>query len=208
MAIQKIKTGRRGRPITIDTLDVLQDLVALQRRSAPMLEKLRRTSKGMRQEYIFGTRTSAPDWVQRSIDLLTSAEVQGLELTTQDVKSIRATTTALKRLGARQIKYQTTALEPILYASYVSDIQRLSTEDSPTLQRKKEEIIQKLENMTPQMRSEFLRSKYYQSWKARGNYERVRKWAKAKTGRSRMSMDEAWATLYADKIAQFENAHK
>ena len=74
MAIISIKSGKRGRPLTLDTSALEKKLFSDMQKATQRLEQFRKESKGVKDERILGTSTSAPDFAYETLTLLKNAQ--------------------------------------------------------------------------------------------------------------------------------------
>lgn len=105
MANITVKSGGRGRPLSIDIDEAYNKIMDLLPKASSRLKALRKSSKGIRSEDIFGTQTSIPEWVEQSIDILDTVRGLGIKPTYQDIKQVKETITTLKQLNSKQKKF-------------------------------------------------------------------------------------------------------
>ena len=84
MPIIKYRIHSRGRPRTIDTDVLYEQIEDLFYKAEPRLAKLRRETKGYRGEALLGTSTTAPNWVSESLDILMASDA-GREISKQEI---------------------------------------------------------------------------------------------------------------------------
>lgn len=204
MAIIKYRVKTRGRPRELDTNLIYQQIIQSSKTAMPRLKEIRESTRGYRSERVLGSQTSLPDWVEESLDLLEGVEY-GRELSTQEAVSIGETLKSLRELSSPQKRVYQRAIGEQLTQEYVSAFGEFGRDGklSNFTQRQIEDIKSMLLEMTPQERQEFFLSRYYQDPKANGRYERVKNWATAHSGRSRLTYQESWSYLYASKIRDY-----
>lgn len=200
MAIIKYRVSTRGRPRELDTNLIYQEIRQATQKALPRLEEIRASTKGYRGERVLGSKTSIPDWIEESLDLLEAVDY-GRNLSTAEAIGIRETLKNLKELASPQARVYGRAIGEQLTKEYVVAFGEFSDgRVSNFTQEQIAEIQSKLESMTIKERQEFFLSNRYQDPRATGRYKRVLAWAKADSGRSVMSYTEAWAYLFNTKI--------
>lgn len=200
MAIIKYRVKSRGRPREIDTNLIYQEIVEATKKALPRLEEIRQSTKGYRGERVLGSKTSVPDWVEESLDLLQTADY-GRDLTTSEAVSITQTLKNLRELASPQARVYGRAIGEQLTKEYVVAFGEFKDgKISNFTQEQIQDIQQKLESMSIRERQDFFLSNRYQDPRSTGRYKRVLEWAKADSGKAVMSYQEAWAYLFNSKI--------
>ena len=196
MAKITVKSGGRGRPLSIDIDTAYDEILALLPKASARLKALRKSSSGMRSEAIFGTQTTVPDWVEQSLDIIDTAQSLDMPLTYKDVKDIKTTITTLKQLGSKQAKVYERALSEQLTQEYLDELEQFEKTSTSFAKEQIKQIRKKFNKLSKRGKQKFLTSKAYQSPKSKGRYKRVKDYAQAETGRANMTYQDAWAYLY------------
>ena len=200
MAIIKYRVKSRGRPREIDTNLIYQEIVQATKKALPRLEEIRQSTKGYRGERVLGSKTSVPDWVEESLDLLQTADY-GRDLSVSEAVSITQTLKNLRELASPQARVYGRAIGEQLTKEYVIAFGEFKDgKISNFTQSQIRDIQQKLESMSIKERQDFFLSNRYQDPRSTGRYKRVLAWAKADSGKAVMSYQEAWAYLFNSKI--------
>lgn len=201
MAIIKYRVKSRGRPREIDTNLIYQEIVEATKKALPRLEEIRQSTKGYRGERVLGSKTSVPDWVEESLDLLQTADY-GRDLSVSEAVSITQTLKNLRELASPQARVYGRAIGEQLTKEYVIAFGEFNKDGkiSNFTQEQIQNIQQKLESMSIRERQDFFLSNRYQDPRSTGRYKRVLAWAKADSGKAVMSYQEAWAYLFNSKI--------
>lgn len=201
MAIIKYRVKSRGRPREIDTNLIYQEIVQATKKALPRLEEIRQSTKGYRGERVLGSKTSVPDWVEESLDLLQTADY-GRDLSVSEAVSITQTLKNLRELASPQARVYGRAIGEQLTKEYVIAFGEFNKDGkiSNFTQEQIQDIQQKLESMSIRERQDFFLSNRYQDPRSTGRYKRVLAWAKADSGKAVMSYQEAWAYLFNSKI--------
>lgn len=200
MAIIKYRVKSRGRPREIDTNLIYREIVEATKKALPRLEEIRQSTKGYRGERVLGSKTSVPDWVEESLDLLQTAD-DGRDLSVSEAVSITQTLKNLRELASPQARVYGRAIGEQLTKEYVIAFGEFKDgKISNFTQEQIQDIQQKLESMSIRERQDFFLSNRYQDPRSTGRYKRVLEWAKADSGKAVMSYQEAWAYLFNSKI--------
>ena len=118
MAIIKYRVKSRGRPRELDTNLIYQEIVQATKKALPRLEEIRQSTKGYRGERVLGSKTSVPDWVEESLDLLQTADY-GRDLSVSEAVSITQTLKNLRELASPQARVYGRAIGEQLTKEYV-----------------------------------------------------------------------------------------
>lgn len=200
MAIIKYRVKSRGRPRELDTNLIYQEIVQATKKALPRLEEIRQSTKGYRGERVLGSKTSVPDWVEESLDLLQTADY-GRNLSVSEAVSITQTLKNLRELASPQARVYGRAIGEQLTKEYIVAFGEFKDgKISNFTQAQIRDIQQKLESMSIRERQDFFLSNRYQDPRSTGRYKRVLEWAKADSGKAVMSYQEAWAYLFNSKI--------
>ena len=204
MAIIKYRVKSRGRPREIDTNLIYQEIVEATKKALPRLEEIRQLTKGYRGERVLGSKTSVPDWVEESLDLLQTADY-GRDLSASEAVSITQTLKNLRELASPQARVYGRAIGEQLTKEYVIAFGEFNANGQLTNFSKAQikEIEKNITSMSIKERQEYFTSRYYQDPRATGKYKRVLAWSKADSGRAVMSYDEAWSYLFRRRLEDF-----
>ena len=204
MAIIKYRVKSRGRPRELDTNLIYQEIVQATKKALPRLEEIRQSTKGYRGERVLGSKTSVPDWVEESLDLLQTADY-GRDLSVSEAVSITQTLKNLRELASPQERVYGRAIGEQLTKEYVVAFGEFNENGQLTNFSKDQikEIEKNITFMSIKERQEYFTSRYYQDPRATGKYKRVLAWSKADSGRAVMSYDEAWSYLFRRRLEDF-----
>ena len=204
MAIIKYRVKSRGRPRELDTNLIYQEIVQATKKALPRLEEIRQSTKGYRGERVLGSKTSVPDWVEESLDLLQTADY-GRDLSVSEAVSITQTLKNLRELASPQERVYGRAIGEQLTKEYVVAFGEFNENGQLTNFSKDQikEIEKNITSMSIKERQEYFTSRYYQDPRATGKYKRVLAWSKADSGRAVMSYDEAWSYLFRRRLEDF-----
>lgn len=196
----RIKT--RGRPREFNIDKAISDLYEAESKAADVLREIRETSKGYRSERILGSSTTAPAWVEESLDLLEGAKY-GRDLSVQEIKQIRQTTSELRQLGSASRRYSAQGrarLVERISEDYQEALSGFAKSGRQYTKQEVAEIQKRLSEMTPREKGEFFFSQHYQDPKKYERYKKVQAWAQADTGLD-LTMQESWAHLFNRRMA-------
>ena len=201
MAIIKIRTGGRGRPTTIDTEYYRETIYNLYEKASPRLEQIRKSSTGYRGEEILGSEQSYPDWVTKSLDVISDYEMGGvLKPSKQDLADVKATIKSLQQLSSPRVGVSARALSQRINEYYLGELGRWERDASSFTKKRIGKIKERLQDLSPKQITQLMLSKAYQDPKtAEQRYERVKKWSESKTKR-KLTYQEAWIYLLSDKL--------
>lgn len=201
MAIIKIRTGKRGRPLELNTETYIDTIESLYSQASPKLAQLRKTSTGYRGEEILGSSTSKPDWVAESIDILMASEL-GRTPSVKELRDIRGTIRSLKQLKSPRAGVSARALSERVGEYYLRELERLGQDGTTFEQKQISQIKEMLNDLTPKQKQDVLFSSGYQdprtSAKAQST-KRVMKWARRKTHRP-LTESESWLYLLKRRL--------
>lgn len=201
MSIIKIRTGERGRPITFDTDVLREQIYNLYEKASPRLEKIRSSSTGYRGEEILGSAQSYPDWVTKSLDVISDYDMGGvLRPNKADLQEIKSTIKSLRQLSSPRIGVSARALSERISEYYLGELGKWEKDATSFTKKRIGKIREKIESLSTKQITKLMLSKAYQDPKtASQRYEKVKKWAKSKTKR-KLSYQEAWIYLLSDKL--------
>lgn len=193
-----IKSGKRGRPLSLDTSELEQKLYSDMEKATRRLQQFREETKGLRDERILGTSTTAPDFAYEALTLLKNAKSlnynQALKLK-QDLRTISELASKQKRVYERALEQQMTEL-------YFEQLDRATKSMNTQSQKRAQSIKNKITSATQQARQQFYLSNKYQAPKTIGmsNQREITKWAQAHSGKPTMSEDEAMIYLIETRL--------
>lgn len=175
MAVLTIKSGGRGRPLSIDPNKMLQEMTKLKTAAKMRLQELRESTEGMRGYNVLGAEKKLPDYFAATINTLeTVAEDNAISLTYETAKSIRKYSKVIKELASPQRRVYGRALGNILQETYEKSINTVI--NSGTVSERTARILNQMKERTKklspmQKQSFFLSRKYedpltvfYESW--------------------------------------------
>lgn len=195
MAKFTVKSGGRGRPLTIDTDRLLTQIAAAYKPAMRNLAQIRKSSSGLRDAALLGTQTSAPEWWYTTQAILEQAPSGAL--TYNAAKYVKENMRTIQRLASRQERSRAQALSDILYKDYLRDLEYQMRRANKASRKWYEATKSKIERLSKSERQKFFTSKSYESPRAfnSNRYEKVHAWAKKSTGKASMSYQEAYAYL-------------
>ena len=198
MAKLTFKSGRRGRPLTLDTEAALKDIYKALPRAKQALAEFRRTTSGVRDEALLGSQTTLPEWLNMAIDAVEYIPTANYNYSM--VKDIRSAIKIAKRLASKREDISTTALEEQMTTDYLEGLETAQGYSSQFAKEQLRRISNQVKNMTKQERIAFFKSKRYQDIGTFGKkqYRKIKAWAEASSGRE-MSYKEAYAYLIAQR---------
>lgn len=199
--IQTFKTGRRGRPLTIDTDELQSNFMKALPRAKQTLEELRQKTSGMRGSEILGTRTSLPNSLELALNII-EKERRGQQLTYAQAQLLKSGVREVQKLGSRVQKSRESAIGERLAKDYVDILENTKRTATPQVAKRLDKIIDTVESLTPRQKQRLLLSKSYQDPRTTGgkNYAKVKAWAKKETGKQKMTMEEAWAFMLEKRL--------
>ena len=199
--IQTFKTGRRGRPLKIDTEKLESNFLKALPRAKQTLEGIRQRTSGMRGSEILGTRTSLPNSLELTLNIIDKAK-RGQELTYSQARLLKSGVKEAENLASRVRKSRESAIGERLARDYVDNLKNITKTATPQVVKRLNKIINAVESLTKKEKQELLLSRVYQDPRTTGgkNYAKVKAWAKRETGKQKMTMGEAWAYLLEKRI--------
>lgn len=204
MPIIKYRIYTKGRPRTLDTDELYEQIEDLFYKAEPRLTQIRKETKGYRGEALLGSSTTAPNWVSESLDLLLASSM-GRTLSKSEIKEILQTKKSLQELASPQARVYERALSEQLTSQYLSDIEKgLQDSHSRFKEQQINSIRETLEKISPRERQQFIQSKYYQDPKTQTKrYRRVKRWAESSSGKRNISYEESYAYLNKRRLEEF-----
>ena len=196
MAILKFKT--RGRPLTLDTEAVTEEIFARLPRARQTLREFRQTTSGVRDEEIIGTETSLPEWLDVSIMALTQFEDK---ITLTSARDIKKTLDIVRKLSSARASTREIALESKLTSEYLSGLEQVSKQSINGASKYYQKLEKYIKSASKKERVAYFKSRSYQdvgSFRDR-RYKRIKAWAQSSTGRS-MSYKESYAYLVVRRL--------
>lgn len=206
MAIYRIRTGRRGRPATIDTKRLLDQALRYLPKAKYRLTKIREQTHGERNEDIIGSETMLPKAIESAIDVLQSAE-RGAGINASTARELSINLRMLRQLASPQGRVYNRALAETLVLQYEGEIEYQRRYASSYASKIYKEMLANVKKLSPQQQQVFFLSRYYQSVKTnQGMYKAAIAWAendlKKKTGLDyNLTGEEALAYCERDKLA-------
>ena len=208
MAKFTIRTGRRGRPLTLDTEELTTQFMKSFAAAKSTLAQIRRKTSGVRDTSILGTPTSLPEWLETTYQVISSGIGQ-LDYTS--ARELKAGVKATRQLASRVEKSRQQALSDIMYNQYIYELDTMISKSSEQAKDSYEKLKQRIQSLNKIERQEFFTSKFYESPKAFGGkeYEKILAWSKKETGKEAMTFQEAGAyLLYRRAIDGLDNSSK
>lgn len=199
MAKLTFRTGKRGRPMELDTDKVLDAFYNYLPRAKESLADFRAESSGYASPELLGTKTSLPEWLETSIDALERFSAD--KITLEMAKEIKRDLNITKRLASKVERVSTTALEKTITEQYLKSLETASISQSKFARSQYSEIKKNIEQMTPQQRMQFYKSKGYQDVGSfrELRYKRIKSWAESSTGQT-LTYKESYAYLIARRM--------
>lgn len=198
MAIIEVKLGGRGRPLKLDTEAAKNMLYKNVEQVKKNLAQIRKTTSGVRDEFILGSNTRLPEFIKVTERMLNQAEINK-NLSLDSIKQIKTYIKATKELGSRTEKVRSRALGNILYQDYKADLQQAAAKGSRVVKKITQKMLKKVEKMTAREKQEFFTSKRYQDIKTTGRrYKHIKAWSEKHSGQN-MTYQEAAFYLIAQR---------
>ena len=171
-----IKTGGRGRPLTIDPEKLLAQFMKAIPQARARLAKFRETTKGERNAEILGTETTLPKSIKATVDVLEELQ-QGQQINYATARELRQNLRVVQQLASRQERVYSRALSSALLRQFEQDITYANKNASRFTRRQNTQILQTVKSLAPRKQQKFFMSRGYQSPKATGSYQRAKNWA-------------------------------
>lgn len=195
MAKLVFRTGKRGRPMELDTNKVLSAFYEHIPSAQKSLSKFRKESSGINTPELLGTTTSLPEWLESSLDALEMFDPA--KITIDMAKSIKEDLQIIKRLASKRASVSSTALEKTITKQYLESLDTaIDISTSKFSKERYQQIKKMLSESTPAQRMKFYKSKQYQDVGSFRNqrYKRIKQWAEANVGYS-LTYKESYAYL-------------
>ena len=208
MAKFTIRTGRRGRPLTLDTEELTRTFEKSFNAAKSTLAEIRRRTSGVRDTSILGTPTSLPEWLETTYQVISGGIGQ---LDYESARELKAGVKATRQLASRVEKSRQQALSDIMYNQYIAELESMQAVSSKQAKANLEKLKRKIKSLNKRQRQEFFTSSHYESPKAFGRqkYEKIRAWAKKETSKKDMTYQESYAyLLYRRAMDGLENSSK
>ena len=196
MAIIKIKSGRKGRPLTLDTSELQKQLYQDMQKATKRLEQFRKETKGLRDERILGTSTTAPDWAYETQALLQNAKT----LTYEQAKQLKENLNTIQELGSKQKRVYERALAEQMQTQYFEQLEKVTKNMNKATKLRAEKIKTDIQALSQRGKQKFFLSKSYQTPQKLGKYKKITEWSRADSGNSMMSEDEAGIYLIQKRL--------
>lgn len=181
MKIQ-VKSGGRGRPLTIDTEKLLATVNSNLGKAKQTLSQIRKSTSGYRGVEILGSNVELPEWLEETYTLIDMAQ-RGTRLSYQLAKNLRAGVRAVERLAGSRTKE--TALSEYFAKEFYEMIDYGMKNQSQFTKEQLRSMERTFRRMSPKQQQEFALSKGYQDIKTLSKkYRNIKTWAEKSSGRS------------------------
>lgn len=196
--IIKIKSGGRGRPISLEPEKILKQFQSQLPRAKARLQQIRRETSGTRSESILGSETMLPKSIRATADVI------DVLLTNQPIdyataRELKANLRTVSQLASKQERVYGRALASALTKQYEEDIKYASKYASKTTRQIYQRMLARVKALSPVQQQKFFTSRGYQDVKTNTNtYQHTIEWAqnhfKTETGiDQQMTAQEAMA---------------
>ena len=206
MAKLYIKSGKRGRPLSIDPEKELHKLVFENiPKARERLAEIKKQSSGIREERLIGGANVLPEYIESSIDVLQDLK-EGENIDYDTLKELKKNLRTVERLSSKQERVFGSALEQQFTEDYIKSLDYFSRAGSDFVKKSNERVKNMLQNLTPKQRQQAFLSKGYQDIATMSSQSdrRVQAWARKESGNQELTVDEAWAYLrerrWADEL--------
>lgn len=194
------KSGKRGRPLELDTEKAYQQIITLYKQASPRLRSIAKQSVGMRGEALFGTQTSVPEWIEQSTDLLDLIEFQDIKPSYKDIQQVKQTLKTLKELTSKQEKVYQRSLATQLSERYEKELDQMEKLGSEFTKQQVRELRTAFQKLSPRQKQTLLTSKAYQDPKTTQRYTHIKKWAEKDSKQKNLTIQESWAYLFRRRM--------
>lgn len=208
MAKYYVKSGKRGRPLSIDPEQELHRLIFENiPKARERLAEIKSQSKGIREERLIGGANVLPEYIESSIDVLQNLQ-EGENIDYATLKELKQNLRTVERLSSKQERVFGSALEKQFTEDYVQSLDYFSRAGSEFVKKSNERVKNMLASLTPQQRQKAFLSRGYQDVATMSSTSdrRVQAWARKETGNQELTVDEAWAYLrerrWADTLGE------
>ena len=179
-----VKSGGRGRPLVVDTTNLLSQLNKSLSGAKQTLSKIRKSTSGYRGVEILGTHTQLPDWLEETFQLLDMAK-EGMKISYEQAKFLKSGIETTKQLASSRIATQNKALSKYFEQEFYSMIDNAMENQSSFTKEQFRSMERAFRQMTPQAKQEFMLSKAYQDIETLSKkYKKIKAWADKQTGKS------------------------
>lgn len=203
-----IKSGKRGRPISIDVIKELENFDLSIAKVKNRLAQFREETRGERDVGILGSPTSLPQNITATYDVLEALK-DGIYINYATAKQLKENLKTIKQLSSNQERVFGRALAKVFTDKYVQDLEYMSRNSSKFVKNTYKNLANSIKKMTPQQQQKFFLSRDYQSPKTNNkNYQKVIAWAqndiKNKTGDEvQLTGEEALAYVFQHKMEKY-----
>lgn len=197
MAKYYARSGKRGRPLSIDPEKELNKLIFENiPKAKERLAEIKKQSSGIREERLIGGANVLPEYIESSIDVLQDLR-EGENIEYETLKELKANLRTVERLASKQERVFGSALEKQFTEDYIKSLDYFSRAGSDFVKKSNERVKNMLQNLTPKERQKAFLSKGYQDVATMSSQSdrRVQAWARKETGNQELTVDEAWAYL-------------
>ena len=179
MNIIKVKSGGRGRPLTIDVTKVLQQFQRQLPKARQRLQQLREQTSGTRDASILGTETMLPKSIIATDDVI-NALLSNQSITYGTARELKQNLRTVSQLASKQERVWSRALASSLMKAYEQDIQIASKNASKYTRETYQRMLARVKKLTPSQQQSFFLSKGYQDVKTnKKSYEHTKAWAQS-----------------------------
>lgn len=205
MARISVLSGKRGRPLSIDPEKELQDLVVSQiPKAKQILKRFREETHGIRDESLFGSETTLPDFITSSLDILADLK-ENSSIDYESLKELKSNLKTIRQLSSKQERVYGRALDAAMLAQYESGLKLTESNGNEFVIKSNKRVMENLRKMMPLQRKKFFMSKTYQDPKTMvGKYQNIITWAEKRHGRQ-LDEQEAWAILREARLSNSES---
>lgn len=204
MAKLEIRSGRRGRPLSIDPEKELHDLIfEYGKKAHARLRQLAKGSSGVRDVATFGSETEWSKAMESAKDVLVDLQ-EGQSINYETLKELKQNLRTARELASKQKRVYGRALEQQLTEEYFSQLDYFAKNESANVRASNERLKEGLRQLTPRERQSYFLSRRYQDPATMGGtYESVRAWASKENGKE-LTMSEAWAYIRESNLQSFD----
>lgn len=189
-----IKSGQRGRPLTIDTENLLRTVNKNLTEAKRTLSQIRKTTSGYRGVEILGSETQLPDWLEKTFSLIDMAK-SGITIDYATAKELKAGVETVKQLAGRNISKEK-ALSSYFEKDFLKMIDEAMFMRSGFTKEQFRQMERIFQKMTPAQKQSFMLSQGYQDIKTLSQkYEKIKAWAEKNNDGKKMTYYESDAYL-------------
>lgn len=197
MAKYYARSGKRGRPLSIDPEKELNKLIFENiPKAKERLAEIKKQSSGIREERLIGGANVLPEYIESSIDVLQDLR-EGENIEYETLKELKSNLRTVERLASKQERVFGSALEKQFTEDYIKSLDYFSRAGSDFVKKSNERVKNMLQTLTPKERQKAFLSRGYQDVATMSSQSdrRVQAWARKETGNQELTVDEAWAYL-------------